>query len=153
MIQFKYTPETWDTPLGPLSDPSPIQEMTMTLSGECITWEEATREFHNFLRAAGYVIPYDIEWYEDGKDVDDDADPLQKLTDWEEKHRPDECKVDVAKYGGVYLSAKEINELREALEEAVYLLNPTDEDMQKKAGVYRVVTALENLKKLKGKDA
>jgi len=34
----------------------------------------------------------------------------------------------------------------EALEEAVYLLNPTDEDMQKKAGVYRVVTALEKLK-------
>jgi hypothetical protein len=34
----------------------------------------------------------------------------------------------------------------EALEEAVYLLNPTEEDMQKKAGVYRVVTALENLK-------
>jgi len=55
-------------------------------------------------------------------------------------------KVDVAKYGGVYLSAKEINELREALEEAVYLLNPTDEDMQKRAGVYRVVTALEKLK-------
>jgi hypothetical protein len=55
-------------------------------------------------------------------------------------------KVDVVKYGGVYLSAKEINELLEALEEAVYLLNPTDEDMQKKTGVYRVVTALEKLK-------
>jgi len=54
-------------------------------------------------------------------------------------------KVDVLKYGGVYLSAKEINELLEALEEAVYLLNPTDEDMQKKAGVYRVVSALEKL--------
>ena len=80
MIQFKYTPETWDTPLGPLSDPSPIQEMTMTLSGECITWEEATREFHNFLRAAGYVIPYDLEWYEDEDDL---CTPLQKLTDWE----------------------------------------------------------------------
>jgi len=58
-------------------------------------------------------------------------------------------KVDVLKYGGVYLTAKEINELRESLEEAVYLLNPTDEDMQKKAGVYRVVNALE---KLKGKN-
>lgn len=54
-------------------------------------------------------------------------------------------KVDVEKYGGVYLSAKEINELLEALEEAAYLLNPTDEDMQKKAGVYRVVSALEKL--------
>jgi hypothetical protein len=40
----------------------------------------------------------------------------------------------------------ETNELIDALEEAVYLLNPTDEDMQKKAGVYRIVTALEKLK-------
>ena len=39
-----------------------------------------------------------------------------------------------------------IEELTQALEEAVYLLNPTDEDMQKKAGVYRIVTALEKLK-------
>ena len=37
-------------------------------------------------------------------------------------------------------------ELMQALEEAVYLLDPTEEDMQKKAGVYRVVTALEKLK-------
>jgi len=42
-----------------------------------------------------------------------------------------------------------IDELEGALEEAVYLLNPTDEDMQKKAGVYRVVTALEKLKEKK----
>ena len=40
----------------------------------------------------------------------------------------------------------ETNELIDALEEAVYLLNPTEEDMQKKAGVCRVVTALEKLK-------
>jgi len=39
-----------------------------------------------------------------------------------------------------------IKELTEALEEAVYLLNPTEEDMQKKAGVYRIVTALEKMK-------
>jgi hypothetical protein len=45
-----------------------------------------------------------------------------------------------------YVRADRIKELEEALEEAVYLLNPTDEDMQKKAGVYRVVTALEKLK-------
>ena len=36
--------------------------------------------------------------------------------------------------------------LVEALAEAVYLLDPTEEDMQKKAGVYRVVTALEKMK-------
>ena len=40
----------------------------------------------------------------------------------------------------------EMNELILALEDAVYLLDPTEEDMQKKAGVYRVVTALEKLK-------
>jgi len=39
-----------------------------------------------------------------------------------------------------------IKELTDALEEAVYLLDPTEEDMQKKAGVYRVVTALEKVK-------
>ena len=39
-----------------------------------------------------------------------------------------------------------IKELTEALEEAVYLLNPTEEDMQKKAGVYRVVTTLTKMK-------
>jgi len=47
---------------------------------------------------------------------------------------------------GVYLTPEEMNETLLALGEAVYLLNPTDEDMQKKAGVYRVVTALEKLK-------
>ena len=44
------------------------------------------------------------------------------------------------------LTEDETNELINALEEAVYLLDPTEEDMQKKAGVYRVVTALEKLK-------
>ena len=43
----------------------------------------------------------------------------------------------------------ETNELIQALEDAVYLLNPNDKDMQKKAGVYRVVTALEKLKEKK----
>lgn len=34
----------------------------------------------------------------------------------------------------------------EALEEAVYLLNPTEKDMEKRAGVYRIVTTLNELK-------
>jgi len=34
----------------------------------------------------------------------------------------------------------------EALDEAVYLLAPTESDMEKEAGVYRVVTTLEDLK-------
>ena len=47
---------------------------------------------------------------------------------------------------GLRFTKDETNELIQALEEAVYLLDPTEEDMQKKAGVYRVVTALEKLK-------
>lgn len=47
---------------------------------------------------------------------------------------------------GLRFTQDETNELIQALEEAVYLLAPTEEDMQKKAGVYRVVTALEMLK-------
>ena len=38
-----------------------------------------------------------------------------------------------------------IDKLKEALAEAVYLLNPTQEDMQRKANVYRLLTALEKL--------
>ena len=48
--------------------------------------------------------------------------------------------------GGLRFTKDEMNELINALEEAVYLLAPTEEDMQKKAGVYRIVTALEKLK-------
>jgi len=42
----------------------------------------------------------------------------------------------------------QLDELTEALEEAVYLLNPTNEDIHKKMGVYRVVSALDKLKEL-----
>jgi len=55
-------------------------------------------------------------------------------------------KVELIYDGGLCLTEDETNELINALEEAVYLLDPTEEDMQKKAGVYRVVTALEKLK-------
>ena len=43
----------------------------------------------------------------------------------------------------------ETKELIQALEDAVYLLNPTEEDMQKKTGLYRITTALEMLKEKK----
>jgi hypothetical protein len=48
--------------------------------------------------------------------------------------------------GTLRLTQQETNELIETLEEAVYLLNPTEEDMQKKGGIYHIVTALEMLK-------
>jgi len=78
MIEFKYTP--WKLTFADASEPSPVQDLTMTLR-DGISWEEAIVEFQNFLRAAGYVIPYDFEY---------DCEPLQKLTDWEETYRPEE---------------------------------------------------------------
>ena len=57
-----------------------------------------------------------------------------------------ELGYEAAKRDGVYLTSEEMYQMLAALEEAVYLLNPTEEDMQKKVGVYRVVTALEMLK-------
>jgi hypothetical protein len=52
-----------------------------------------------------------------------------------------------------YVRADRIEELEgklakavEALDEAVYLLDPTEKDMTKKAGVYRIVTTLAELK-------
>lgn len=49
-------------------------------------------------------------------------------------------------FDGVYLTSEEMHQTLEALEEAVYWLNPTEQDMQEKAGIYRIVTALEMLK-------
>jgi len=55
-------------------------------------------------------------------------------------------KIELLGDVGLRFTKDEMSELIEALEDAVYLLNPTEEDMQKKAGVYRVVTALEKIK-------
>jgi len=54
--------------------------------------------------------------------------------------------AEVVECDGVYLTSEEVNEIKDALYEAAYLLNPTDDDMRKEAGMYRVVTALEKLK-------
>ena len=62
MIKFEYKPNVIDTPFGALDDPPPVESVTMTL-GDDVSWEEAVCEFHNFLRASGYVIPYDFEDY------------------------------------------------------------------------------------------
>jgi hypothetical protein len=51
--------------------------------------------------------------------------------------------------GTLRFTQYETNQLIEALEEAVYMLNPTEEDMQKKTGLYRIATALEMLKEKK----
>ena len=61
-------------------------------------------------------------------------------------HNDYHMKVEVLKGDGVYLTSEEMHQMLEALEEAVHFIVPTEEDMQKKAGVYRVVKALEKLK-------
>ena len=55
MITLEYTAQP--DPFGDLPD---VLEVKMTLSDN-VTWSEATKEFHNFLRAAGYKIYYDLE--------------------------------------------------------------------------------------------
>ena len=60
MIKFEYKPNVISTPFGALDDPPPVESVTMTLGGD-VSWDEAVCEFHNFLRASGYVIPYDFE--------------------------------------------------------------------------------------------
>ena len=62
MIKLEYRPWTPDSDVAELFDPPPVQIVTMTL-GDDVSWDEAVCEFHNFLRAAGYVIPYDFEDY------------------------------------------------------------------------------------------
>jgi len=102
MIKFEYIPNVIDTPFGALDDPPPVESVTMTLGGD-VSWEEAVCEFHNFLRASGYVIPYDFEDYsntgvapedESNTDVADEDDwrgwtplTLEEIQDLESKHQ------------------------------------------------------------------
>ena len=65
MIKFEYIPWTAERTWGYAEDVPPVESVTMTLSHD-VSWEEAVCEFHNFLRAAGYVIPYDFEEEDEG---------------------------------------------------------------------------------------
>ena len=56
MITLTYKPFKDDFPC----DPAPVKELTMQLI-DGISWVEATHEFHNFLRGAGYVIAHDLD--------------------------------------------------------------------------------------------
>ena len=60
MIKFEYRPWTPDSDVAELFDPPAVELVTMTL-GDDLSWDEAVCEFKNFLRASGYVIPYDFE--------------------------------------------------------------------------------------------
>ena len=60
MIKFEYRPWTPDIEFDSMVGPPTVEQVTMTL-GDDVSWDEAVCEFKNFLRAAGYVIPYDFE--------------------------------------------------------------------------------------------
>lgn len=62
MIQITYTPISEEDTY--LFDTPDIQELTMTLN-DGVTWYEAEFQFRNFLRGAGYVIPYNLDDDED----------------------------------------------------------------------------------------
>ena len=74
MIKFEYRPWTPDSDVAELFDPPPVEIVTMTL-GDDLSWEEAVCEFHNFLRASGYVIPYDFEKEDEDDHYFDCSDP------------------------------------------------------------------------------
>jgi hypothetical protein len=75
MIKITYTP--WKPTFADALDPSPVKELTMTIGDE-VTWDEATTEFHNFLRGAGYVIPYDFEERELVDEIEESLDALKE---------------------------------------------------------------------------
>jgi len=77
MIKFIYEPTK--SGFTSLEDPAPVKGITMELNDD-VSWEEATQEFHNFLRGAGYVIPYDYE-YEDSGSLDDQQREWAQLSD------------------------------------------------------------------------
>ena len=60
LIKFEYKPWEPDSKFDSIMGTPNVEELTMTL-GDGVTWQEATTEFHNFLRGAGYVVPYDFE--------------------------------------------------------------------------------------------
>ena len=89
MIKFIYEPPKKD--FTSFEDPAPLRGVTMEINND-ITWGEAVEQFYNFLRSAGYVIPYDFgEQYEEREWVG--------LTEEEENSMLMQCHMQ----GGSYL--------------------------------------------------
>src|SRR6056300_675128 len=74
MIKFEYRPWIPDSDVAELFDPPVVEIVTMTL-GDDLSWDEAVCEFKNFLRASGYVIPYDFEKEDEDDGYIDCSDP------------------------------------------------------------------------------
>lgn len=103
MIKLEYRPWTPDSDVAELFDPPAVEIVTMTL-GDDVSWDEAVCEFHNFLRASGYVIPYDFE-KEDEDDYVDCSDPADmdksgslgdRQPEWANRMSEDDSNIGVA---------------------------------------------------------
>ena len=117
MIKFEYIPWTAERTWGYAEDVPPVESVTMTLGGD-VSWEEAVCEFHNFLRAAGYVIPYDFEDYSNtGVASEDESNtdvaPEMKPWAWLNDKEIDEIKQTAP----AYVSAKAVNTVVDMVEE------------------------------------
>ena len=96
MIKLEYRPWTPDSDVAELFDPPVVEIVTMTL-GDDLSWDEAVCEFKNFLRASGYVIPYDFEKEDDGyidcsdpPDMDKSGSLGDRQPEWANRmHGPD----------------------------------------------------------------
>ena len=78
MIKVEYRQWKPDSEFDSMVGPPTVEQVTMTL-GDDVSWDEAVCEFHNFLRAAGYVIPYDFEEKEEREWVGLTQEELQDL--------------------------------------------------------------------------
>src|SRR6056300_2095083 len=99
MIKFEYIPWTAERTWGYAEDVPPVESVTMTL-GHDVSWEEAVCEFHNFLRAAGYVIPYDFEDdyvdCSDPPDMDKSGSLGDRQPEWAMRMSEDDSNTGVA---------------------------------------------------------
>ena len=100
MIKLEYRPWTPDSAVAELFDPPVVEIVTMTL-GDGLSWDEAVCEFKNFLRASGYVIPYDFE--DDGyidcsdpPDMDKSGSLGDRQPEWAMRMSEDDSNTGVA---------------------------------------------------------
>ena len=117
MIKFEYRPWTPDSDVDALFDPPVVEIVTMTL-GDDVSWDEAVCEFKNFLRASGYVIPYDFEKEDEDDHYFDCSDPPDmdksgslgdRQPEWAMRMSEDDSDIGVA---SVYESNTDVAEKR-----------------------------------------
>ena len=117
MIKLEYRPWTPDSAVAELFDPPVVEIVTMTL-GDGLSWDEAVCEFKNFLRASGYVIPYDFEKEDEDDHYFDCSDPPDmdksgslgdRQPEWAMRMSEDDSDIGVA---SVYESNTDVAEKR-----------------------------------------